>query len=52
MALSPSLNERFGALPDPRLNRTKRHKLIDILVLAICAMVCGAEDFVAMARFG
>ncbi len=52
MALSPSLNEHFGALPDPRLNRTKRHKLIDILVLAICAMVCGAEDFVAMARFG
>ncbi|PYP82140.1 MAG: hypothetical protein DMF61_27180, partial [Blastocatellia bacterium AA13] len=27
---------------DPRIDRTKRHKLIDILIIAICATICGA----------
>ena len=42
----------FADLADPRMARTQRHCLIDILGIALCAMLCGAEDFVAMARYG
>lgn len=42
----------FGDLPDPRMNRTRRHELPDILVIAICAIICGAEDWVSVALFG
>jgi predicted transposase YbfD/YdcC len=47
-----SLLAHFEALPDPRLNRTKDHDLIDVLVIAICALLCGAESFNDMADFG
>jgi predicted transposase YbfD/YdcC len=39
-------------LPDPRVDRTKRHHLEDILVIAICALLCGAESFEDMQLFG
>jgi predicted transposase YbfD/YdcC len=42
----------FSELEDPRVQRTQRHKLIDILVIAICAVICGADDYVAMEDFG
>ena len=47
LALAP-----FGDLEDPRINRTKRHKLLDILFIALCAVVSGANDCVAMDKFG
>ena len=37
---------------DPRVDRTKEHLLIDILLISICAMLCGADSFVDMADFG
>lgn len=37
---------------DPRVERTKEHLLIDILVIAICAILCGAEHWTEMERFG
>lgn len=33
----------FSSITDPRIDCTKRHKLIDILVIAICATICGAD---------
>ena len=42
----------FSDLPDPRVDRTKDHQLVDILVIAICAVICGADDYVAMEDFG
>jgi predicted transposase YbfD/YdcC len=42
----------FADLNDPRIERTKRHKLLDILVIAICAVIGGGDDYVAMADFG
>jgi hypothetical protein len=39
-------------LPDPRVHRTRRHALVDILVITLCAAICGADDGVAIARFG
>jgi predicted transposase YbfD/YdcC len=47
-----SLPEHFARVNDPRVDRTKRHLLIDILVIAICAVICGADDWVAVAAFG
>ncbi|MBW4565027.1 MAG: transposase family protein [Mojavia pulchra JT2-VF2] len=31
-------------MSDPRIDRTKRHKLIDILTIALCAVICGASS--------
>jgi predicted transposase YbfD/YdcC len=43
---------QFATLKDPRLKRTQRHKLLDVIFIAICATVSGANDFVAMEKFG
>jgi len=51
-APSVSLVDHFGSLPDPRINRTKRHELVDIVVIAILAVLCGAESFVEIEYFG
>lgn len=50
--LSPALMEHFSGVEDPRLDRQKQHKLIDIPVIAICAVLCGANDWVAVETFG
>jgi len=42
----------FARLEDFRVDRTKDHKLIDIVLIALCAIISGANDFVAMERFG
>jgi predicted transposase YbfD/YdcC len=49
---SHSLQYHLSIIPDPRRNRTRRHDLVDILTIAVCAMLCGAETFVDMAQFG
>lgn len=49
---SAALLEHFGDLADPRIDRHKEHKLLDILVIAICAILCGANDWVAVETFG
>lgn len=46
------LSEHFGDLPDPRIDRTKLHRLLDIVLIAICAVICGADDWVEVAMFG
>jgi hypothetical protein len=35
----------FSNVEDPRVDRTKLHKLMDILVIAICAVICGADGW-------
>lgn len=47
-----SLIEHFQDLPDPRVNRTKDHDLIDLLVIAICTLLCAGESFNDMEDFG
>ena len=42
----------FGDLKDPRIERSKEHQLLDILVIAICAVICGANDWEAVAEYG
>ena len=42
----------FSILPDPRVDRTKKHRLIDILFIAVCTVICSGETFTDMALFG
>lgn len=49
---SPSLVRYFAPMTDPRINRRKYHDLIDILVIALCTMLCGGEGFNDMEDFG
>ena len=42
----------FGCVPDPRVSRTRRYSLPDLLFLCICAVLCGADDCVSIAEFG
>ena len=42
----------FGALADPRTGNAQRHELVEILLIALCATLCGAENCVDMAAFG
>jgi predicted transposase YbfD/YdcC len=42
----------FASLLDPRVERTKHHQLLDIVLIAICAVVCGAEGWVEVEAFG
>lgn len=51
-AASLSLIEHFATLEDPRVERTKLHPLISIIVIALCAVICGAESWDDIALFG
>jgi predicted transposase YbfD/YdcC len=42
----------FADLPDPRVDRTKKHLLGDILVIAVCAVIVGADSFPQIETFG
>jgi predicted transposase YbfD/YdcC len=47
-----AITEHFAELTDPRVERTKRHLLLDILVIALCAVICGAEGWVDLEAYG
>lgn len=47
-----SLEHHFSSLQDPRIDRTKRHKLLDILVISICAVIAGADSWYDIEAFG
>src|SRR5215472_6903088 len=54
MELSPvlALTHHFAHLEDPRVERTRLHQLLDIVVIAICAVIAGAESWDDLALFG
>ena len=39
-------------MEDPRIDRCKRHQLLDIIAIAICAVICGADSWVYIELFG
>ena len=47
-----SILDHFADLDDPRVERTRRHKLVDIIAIAICATICGADSWVHVELFG
>jgi predicted transposase YbfD/YdcC len=47
-----SLLDHFSHLPDPRREQGQQHRLLDILVIAVCGAICGADTWVAIAQLG
>lgn len=52
LTLESSLIQHFVALEDPRVERSKQHLLIDIIVIAILAVISGADGWVAIETYG
>jgi hypothetical protein len=46
-----SIIDHFATLPDPRILLKTRHKLVDIVAMALCAVVAGADDWVEIAAY-
>jgi predicted transposase YbfD/YdcC len=47
-----AIKKHFGKLKDPRINRRRRHLLMDIIGIAICGVICGCDDWQQIAVFG
>jgi predicted transposase YbfD/YdcC len=47
-----SLHHHFADLIDPRVERSRRHELLDIIGIAICAVISGAESWTAVEAYG
>jgi len=47
-----AIEEHFRKVPDPRVDRTKEHKLINIIAIAICGVIYGAENWVDIKLYG
>ncbi len=54
MKLKPKITiaDHFAVIEDPRIDRTKRHNLIDIMTIAVCAVICGADGWTAIETYG
>ena len=54
MKLKPkhSIAEHFDDIEDIRIERGKKHKLIDIITISICAVVCGADGWIDIEMYG
>ena len=50
--MATSVMTCFASLPDPRSPLGKRHVLSDMLTIAICAVICGADSWSAVEEFG
>ena len=44
-----SISEHFGGLTDPRRDHLKEHRLLDIVTITRCAVICGADDWASVA---
>jgi predicted transposase YbfD/YdcC len=51
-ASKKSLQSIFEVIEDPRVDRTKHHQLLDIILIAILGVICGAEGWVDIEAFG
>jgi predicted transposase YbfD/YdcC len=51
-AEKPRIIEHFSSLTDPRILLKTRHKLIDIIVITLCAVLAGADEWTEIAEFG
>jgi predicted transposase YbfD/YdcC len=50
--MANSIQEHFAYLPDPRRAQGKRHRLSDMIVIAVCAVICCADSWSDVADFG
>jgi len=50
--LTADLKSHFGTLDDPRDGNAQLHNLLDIIIIAICAAICGADAWTEVETFG
>jgi hypothetical protein len=50
--MAGSVERYFSDLPDPRSRGGQRHNLTDVLTIAICAVICGADGWTEVQHFG
>src|SRR5690606_36926643 len=48
----PEILIHFASLEDPRVERTRRHQLLDIIVIAILSVISGGDGWEDMEEFG
>ncbi len=51
-SLKESIEQHFGTIPDQRVVTRSYHKLVDIIAIAILAILCGADGWVAIETYG
>jgi predicted transposase YbfD/YdcC len=47
-----TISQAFANLTDPRMDRRKRHPLINIITISICAIIAGCDDFCSIEEYG
>ncbi len=47
-----AITRYFSDLEDPRSDHTRRHRLLDIITIAVCGVICGADSWVELEQFG
>ena len=50
--IGATLAEHFGSLEDPRVRHLTDHTLMEIIIIAICGVICGAETWTDIELFG
>jgi predicted transposase YbfD/YdcC len=50
--LTQTIATHFGDIDDPRYHHSPPHLLLDIMTIALCAIISGANDWEAVAAFG
>jgi hypothetical protein len=46
-----AVSQYVATVEDPRIDRTKAHALLDMIVITLCAVICGADGWVAVEEF-
>jgi hypothetical protein len=47
-----AVSQYFATVEDPRIDRTKDHALLDMIIITLCAVICGADSWVAVEESG
>lgn len=50
--MATTIGEFFEQIPDPRVERTRKHELVEIIVISVLATICGADSWHDIADFG
>ena len=52
MTEGKSIVASFSIVPDPRIDRQKKHKLLDVIIIAICGVISGCDGWVDIEEYG
>jgi hypothetical protein len=47
-----TISQTFSPLKDPRMDRSKRHPLLNIITISLCAIISGCDDFCSIEEYG